>query len=371
MTVNNLIDLTGDNYGRLTVIVRVGNDSKGRAMWGCLCLCGTSKSVLGSRLRSGHTSSCGCLIKDQYRKNLKDLTGRKFGKVSVLRRAPDILVGKSHRTAWECLCDCGKTCVIIMDYLKERTQNNCGCYKQENRRHVATKHGLSFDPKYLMISRAKHRAKVKGLKFTLSLDDITIPEHCPVLGIPLQRSSKLHSDNSPSLDRVRSDLGYVQGNVNVVSWRANTIKNDASLEEIQALVAYLSTPVESSTSIPLPDSPKRPGSRNGESKHPCSPRYAMWMRTKSRAKRLGIPFSLSLHDIEIPDMCPVFGIPLQTHGSFATPSSPSIDRIIPNIGYAMGNIVIMSNRANFLKSNATVDEMTHVLDYMQKHTPCT
>lgn len=84
----------------------------------------------------------------------------------------------------------------------------------------------------------KTRARKKGLAFDLTEEDINIPSHCPVLGIPLfhkrGKGTGPH-DNSPSLDRIIPEKGYVKGNVIVVSSKANRIKSNATADEILAV----------------------------------------------------------------------------------------------------------------------------------------
>jgi len=67
-----------------------------------------------------------------------------------------------------------------------------------------------------------------------------LPEKCPVLGIPLVygMNSRENRFASPSLDRINSALGYIPGNVVVVSWRANSLKKDATPTELRALADY-------------------------------------------------------------------------------------------------------------------------------------
>ena len=99
-----------------------------------------------------------------------------------------------------------------------------------------------FDPSYrkLMWRSAKARAIEKGLAFSISPDDIVIPEYCPVLGVKLQRNrGEGFKNSSPSLDRVIPSIGYIPGNVRVISYRANAIKRDATLAELEMLVRYL------------------------------------------------------------------------------------------------------------------------------------
>jgi len=88
------------------------------------------------------------------------------------------------------------------------------------------------------------------------------------------------------------------------------------------------------------------------------------IRVRSRAKKLGVPFNLTLEDIVIPITCPILGIPIgvqQLGRKGPSPNSPSVDRLKPNGGYIRGNVRIISNRANTLKLNATIEELEMVL----------
>lgn len=91
---------------------------------------------------------------------------------------------------------------------------------------------------YTVLCEARRRAKEKHLPFALKYSDINIPEHCPVLGIPLFRGKGKQSYNSPSLDRIVPELGYVPSNVVVVSLRANRLKSNASLDELRAIAKF-------------------------------------------------------------------------------------------------------------------------------------
>lgn len=95
------------------------------------------------------------------------------------------------------------------------------------------------NPSHKLLWNSKSRAKKMSLAFDLTLDDIKIPEVCPLLGIPLFSSGGIIIDNSPSLDRIDSSKGYVKENVWVISHKANTMKSDATLEELETLVKNL------------------------------------------------------------------------------------------------------------------------------------
>lgn len=83
-----------------------------------------------------------------------------------------------------------------------------------------------------LLRHARRRARAKGIRFTLTRDDIHIPARCPLLGIPLKRNLRVVGPDSPTLDRINPKRGYVPDNVWVISSRANTIKSDATACEI-------------------------------------------------------------------------------------------------------------------------------------------
>ena len=94
-------------------------------------------------------------------------------------------------------------------------------------------------PCYTMFANSKMRAKKKGLPFDLVLEDIEMPTTCPILGIEIKRGTIDYTDNSPTLDRIIPSLGYIKTNVWVISMRANRLKQDASIEELELLVTAL------------------------------------------------------------------------------------------------------------------------------------
>lgn len=79
---------------------------------------------------------------------------------------------------------------------------------------------------------AKHRAKSKGIEFNIELSDIIIPEVCPILGLPLKKAIDGNRDLSPSLDRIDNNKGYIKGNIQVISFKANAMKSTANKDEL-------------------------------------------------------------------------------------------------------------------------------------------
>jgi hypothetical protein len=94
-----------------------------------------------------------------------------------------------------------------------------------------------------MIRNAKHRAKVAGLPFDINEDYVVkiCGNECPALGIPLDYMSNRLMPNSPALDKFKGDLGYVEGNVAVISHLANTIKNSATSRQVIAVAKWMAT----------------------------------------------------------------------------------------------------------------------------------
>lgn len=99
------------------------------------------------------------------------------------------------------------------------------------------------DPAGYLFSLTKGRAKEYGLAFDLTVEDLVIPNVCPILNIPIYFAEsgtyEGKNPNSPSVDRIDPSLGYIKGNIQIISWRANHLKNNATLEELQAIVNYL------------------------------------------------------------------------------------------------------------------------------------
>ena len=94
------------------------------------------------------------------------------------------------------------------------------------------------NPEYYLWKSAKKRARDKQLDFNIEVSDIIIPQFCPFLHIPIihKTGTGKRRPDSPSLDRLDNSLGYVKGNILVVSWRANKLKADAEFQELQRLV---------------------------------------------------------------------------------------------------------------------------------------
>jgi hypothetical protein len=120
-----------------------------------------------------------------------------------------------------------------------KKQQGCTCRK-------GVKHGQHGTLEHDMWERSKRRARKKGFEHTIKYYDIHIPTHCPLLGIPLFRAEGQDGarSNSPSLDRIDSSKGYTPDNIWVISNKANSIKSNATVEELETIAANLRAKIE-------------------------------------------------------------------------------------------------------------------------------
>lgn len=105
------------------------------------------------------------------------------------------------------------------------------CERQKERRLLSLNSWL--------LCSCKGRAKKSGLEFNLEKEDLVVPEFCPVLGIKLFCGKGRMIYNSPTVDRIDNKLGYIKGNIKIISWRANCLKNNAEIFEVEAILKYM------------------------------------------------------------------------------------------------------------------------------------
>jgi hypothetical protein len=134
-----------------------------------------------------------------------------------------------------------KHCVqCVRDYRKSKGHFRNAQWEKDNKqkRNDLRKEWSINNPIKAMLNACRTSAKRKGIPFNLTEKDVVIPEKCPVFGFPLERGSIIRTNASPSIDRITPAKGYVKGNVIVVSWRANMIKGDASIYELEAVTRF-------------------------------------------------------------------------------------------------------------------------------------
>lgn len=176
----NTKDLIGYRVGKLTVIkfdrIEHKRDSKGKnrdkGYWLCKCDCGNEVSIARNVLVTGKTKSCGCLYKDNglktAKRNLKDLTGKRFNKLVVIgldRKEERIYSNGNKRNIyyWKCRCDCGEEVIISGKRLKDGRIKDCKDAKR-NETESYTKIGNEFKKENIL----KENTRLDNLSGKLS-----------------------------------------------------------------------------------------------------------------------------------------------------------------------------------------------------------
>ncbi len=121
-------DLIGQKFGKLTVLYKTKIDKNGHSYWMCQCECGNQKEISSSNLKSNRTQSCGCLHSQITSNKTIDLTGQKFGKLTVLKRISSI---GEEKIKWLCKCECGTETIIDGTNLKTGHTTSCGCIRSK------------------------------------------------------------------------------------------------------------------------------------------------------------------------------------------------------------------------------------------------
>jgi len=158
-------DLKGKRFGRLVVLSRILTSGGGgkHIRWECICDCGNLHSAKSSHLKVGNVASCGCLVVETARKEIK--LGTKFGrwvvKEQIVNRRRD---GRGNELTYRCVCECGNMGVVRGTKLRNGSSVSCGCYGAELTGIRSRTHGLSHTKEYQATYCANRRALIKNAK---------------------------------------------------------------------------------------------------------------------------------------------------------------------------------------------------------------
>jgi hypothetical protein len=219
-----LQDLTGQKFGKLTVIERSGKNVARHAMWLCHCECGNHILVSGSNLRSSHTIGCGC----QQNQRIDEI-GHKYGKLTVLKHHGG---GKHTSSLWLCQCECGNTIVVSGIKLRAGGKKSCGC------QHPLPKGKAAFNA---LVGRFRSRAKERGFEYSLTDDQAfeLSQQPCFYCGAPPNQKLKVNGNGDlvyNGLDRVDNSKGYSIDNVVPCCGTCNHSKATLSIDEFRDLI---------------------------------------------------------------------------------------------------------------------------------------
>ena len=161
---------------------------------------------------------------------------------------------EEKETATRICTECGKEKLVKLFAQTSNWHRCLDCYNKYNRDyynkdviksrklnalHRRGLHKGSLDAPKWMRMCSKNRAMRNGIPFSLEKEDIVIPEICPILKIKLTTPGEGVNDASPTIDRIDPKKGYIKGNIAVISMRANRLKNDATVAEIEKILAWM------------------------------------------------------------------------------------------------------------------------------------
>ena len=192
-------DFTGVTFNYLTGVRATDKRKSGNTVWVWKCQCGNETEVRSALVKNGHTKSCGC-----YK-------ARNTEVIKKCKRCGETSYRRDQNGYYSSICT--------------------KCYNKQVHE--------SKDYVGILINSARVRAKKNGLPFTITREDVIIPDVCPVFGIKLERGSVKNRESSPSLDKLIPELGYVRGNIAVISWLANNIKNRGTAEQHRRIADWM------------------------------------------------------------------------------------------------------------------------------------
>jgi 5-methylcytosine-specific restriction endonuclease McrA len=214
----NGVDLTGQRFGKLTVIeiYLTSRPTSQGLFWKCICDCGNETVSSAGNLKAGHVKSCGCL-------NFIDITGERFGRLVAIEIAERKITSNGTRIFWLCKCDCGNEKVVLGDSLRGGSTKSCGCLHLETNRKNGEKYAnkVRGTGNYVFNSiynGYKNSASHRKIEFLLSKEQFSnfISGECHYCGAIFSNSRKDPVTGESffynGIDRVDSSKDYTVDN---------------------------------------------------------------------------------------------------------------------------------------------------------------
>lgn len=218
-------DLTGQRFGLLVVEREIEKRSKdGQVQWRCRCGCGKLTVCRAGSLRSGNTKSCGCTSRQL-------VIGEVFGYLTIVEKQESDSHGHS---GWLCRCECGNEVIVRGYNLVTNNTKSCGCKRLRDRKQHALWSGHG-DITGVIWRSYKRGATDRDLPFEISIEfgwDLYLKQNrcCALSGLDIcfaaSNAKHSHGETTASLDRIDSDLGYTEDNVQWVHKDINKMKWD-------------------------------------------------------------------------------------------------------------------------------------------------
>lgn len=212
-------DMAGKTFGRLTVIKRAPDLRKGIPRWECQCSCGNITFTSSADLKRGSSKSCGCLHKETY---TIDLVGRTFGRLTVVKRSGTDRYGKAQ---WECQCACGNIKTVNGNNLRSGGTTSCGCRSKEQMKNLKLTHGKHYTSEYSIwagIVKRCTNSKCKNFK-NYGGRGITMYPGWMASFQDFYDYVGPRPSVEHSIERIDNNLGYIPGNI---KWATKAEQNN-------------------------------------------------------------------------------------------------------------------------------------------------
>ena len=330
----------GSVFGRLTVIEYDGAHCK------CRCECGNTAAIKSTRLRTGHTQSCGCYQKDRARQaaTKKIVPGTVFNRLTVIEQR-----GRFSK----CRCECGNVLEVETKKLRAGHVKSCGCLRVDqahvmSQAKVLPSGEVAFNSLY---AQYRAQAATRQFVFELSEDDfrrLTLSS-CHYCGKPPQQIKRsLHAVGCyvyNGVDRLENADGYTQANSVASCWMCNSAKHVSSVKDFLDWAACLLNPqVHEVAVVAIMNSPY----------------LKLYNRYKNTARNKRLSFELDkpafMRLVTAP--CRYCGrLPYKLITKGETLMYTGIDRKNNNVGYTLENSVSCCWQCNNAKALGTVAEL--------------
>jgi hypothetical protein len=218
---NKFKDLTGQTFNDLTAVRRIGSDAEGNSVWEWSCVCGNIVEFNAHAVKRGHTLSCGCrrqrssdrfAVENEWAENRSS-------------KCSKCLATKLHTE-------------FRKQYRKSVAFPRAWCITCDNAAHKQSTRNTPEKKLAWALRNIKYKCFKANMPFGIKIEDfLPIPMTCPALGTPMNYNDGREAQ--PTFDKKIPALGYVPGNVQLISHRANRIKNDATLAELESIVAWM------------------------------------------------------------------------------------------------------------------------------------
>ena len=222
-------DLTGLRFGKWTVVKRAENGTNKATRFLCICDCGTERSVLATSLTGYRSASCNCQRRGKLH---KDETGKKYGDWFVIKQAEN----KGALVQYLCRCKCGIERKVIAPTLRNGPSTGCGCGNNRLPEGIAARNNL--------YKQYKSASKKRGYKFTLTKEIFfaLVKKDCYYCGVEPRQIRRLETGDRftyNGLDRVRNAEGYEENNVVPCCKQCNYAKRTLTQAEFYAWIDRL------------------------------------------------------------------------------------------------------------------------------------